>query len=118
MSWDIDLVDKNTREVLHMPEKHHFRGANYVLGGTTECSMNITYNYSPLYRKAFPDNGINIINGKTGEESVPLIAKMIGSLGDDRDDDYWKATEGNAKQPLFALLVFAAQHPEGVWEVD
>ena len=33
------------------------------------------------------------------------------------DEDYWKATEGNAKSALCGLLAFAQMRPDGVWKV-
>lgn len=118
MSWDVELVDKETKKVMHMPYKHDFRGGNYVLGGTTACEINITYNYGANYRRVHPENGITDLNGMSGKDSVPILADMIGKLGDEMSDDYWEATDGNAKQPLVAMLIFAAQNPSGVWEID
>lgn len=55
------------------------------------------------------------------EELVPKqiepLKKIIASLKDDADEDYWKATEGNAKRALCGLLMFAQLRPDGVWSV-
>lgn len=77
-----------------------------MLGGTTELWLNITYNYSKIYRRdsVFGKDGIEIIFGKTGLESIPLLEKAINALGDDVSKNYWEATEGNAKRPLVQLL--------------
>ena len=32
--------------------------------------------------------------------------------------DYWKATEGNAKRALYGLLTFARLRPDGIWDGD
>ena len=46
MSWDISLTDRVTGEVLHSDSPHMMRGGTFMLGGTTELWLNITYNYS------------------------------------------------------------------------
>ena len=57
------------------------------------------------------------LNGKTGAETIEPLKKIIASLKDDVDEDYWKATEGNAKRALCGLLAFAQMRPDGVWRV-
>ena len=65
------------------------------------------------------EEGIRAIYGKTGAESIPMLEKAIAALGDDVDNnDYWHATEGNAKRALCGLLAFARMRPDGVWEGD
>ena len=54
----------------------------------------------------------------TGAESIPVLEKAIAPLGDDVDDDYWKSTEGNAKQALLQLVALAKMRPDGVWNGD
>ena len=48
MSWDISLTDRVTGEVLHSDSPHMMRGGTFMLGGTTELWLNITYNYSKI----------------------------------------------------------------------
>ena len=48
MSWDISLTDRVTGEVLHSDAPHMMRGGTFMLGGTTELWLNITYNYSKI----------------------------------------------------------------------
>jgi len=60
MSYDIDLVNPVTGEVLQLNESHHMRGGTYALGGTTDASMNITYNYANHYKR-FGEEGIREI---------------------------------------------------------
>lgn len=56
---------------------------------------------------------------RRGAESIPMLEKAIAALGDDTDDDdYWHATEGNAKRALYWLLEFAKMRPDGVWDGD
>lgn len=135
MSYDIELVDPVTRQTLKLDAPHQMRGGTYALGGTTEASLNVTYNYAGIFRRVFsgepanaPDMmaemfdksgaGIRSIYGKTGAESLPILDRAIAMLGNDVDDDYWKPTEGNAKRALVQLRALAAMRPDGVWTGD
>ena len=57
-------------------------------------------------------------NGMTGAESIPVLQNAIANLGDDTDQDYWKATDGNAKRSLCQLLAMAKMRPDGIWDGD
>lgn len=120
MSYDISLRDPVTGEVLHSDAPHDMRGGTYRVGGTTELSPNITYNYAKCYCRddVFGSAGIKSIYGMSGAESIPLINKAIIALGDDVSADYWEATEVNAKRPLYQLLAMAKMRPDGVWYGD
>jgi hypothetical protein len=99
-------------------------GGNYNVYGTTECELNVTYNYGGLYKSVFPADGswtngpISWLYGKTGLETTPTLERGVVLLGVDKDEDYWKATEGNAGAALARLLSFAKAHPDGVWSGD
>lgn len=118
MSYDIWLVDPVTKERLETDAPHQMRGGTYALGGTTRLHLNITYNYSPLYYRAFGEKGIRTIYGMTGADSIHVLQAAAAQLGDETDSDYWKATEGNAKRPLYQLIALAKMRPDGVWEGD
>ena len=124
MSWDFDLCDPVTKKVLETEEKHEIKGGTYCVGGTTEMALNVTYNYSDIINKKMKVLGIGdkheyayYLNGKTGVETIEPLKKIIASLKDDVDEDYWKPTEGNAKRALCGLLAFAQMKPDGVWRV-
>lgn len=116
MSYDIDLKDPVTGETLQLDAPHQMKGGTYCVGGTTEASLNVTYNYSRHFYRVFGEGGIRSIYGKTGAESIPLLAGAIAQLGDDVDADYWAPTEGNAKRALVQLAALAALRPDGVWD--
>lgn len=118
MSYDIRLTHPVTGETLHVENIHHMRGGTYTKGGTRECWLNVTYNYSPFFYSLFGSEGIRAIYGKTGAESIPVLKAVMDRLGDDVDDDYWAATEGNAKAALASLLALAQMRPDGVWKGD
>lgn len=119
MSYDINLKDPVTKEVIELDSPHQLKGGTYALGGTTEASLNITYNYSEYYYKYIHNEmGIRYIYGLTGALSIPILETAIEILGDDVSEDYWEATEGNAKQALLQLVALAQLIPDGVWSGD
>lgn len=118
MSYDISLVDPVSREELQLDTPHFMRGGTYAVGGTTNASLNITYNYADQFHKVFPEKGIRQIYGMSGADSIPVLEAAISKLGDDVDEDYWKSTEGNAKRALEQLLALAKMRPDGVWDGD
>lgn len=113
MSYDIQLCDPVTREVLHLDAPHQMSGGTYVLNETDECWLNITCNYAKFYYRpnVFGEKGVRTLYGKTGAESISILQQAIAALGDD-------ATEGNAKRPLYQLLAMAQMRPDGIWDGD
>ena len=119
MSYDVSLCDPVTGTELEVDNPHFLRGGNYCPNGSTELSLNITYNYGSIFRRAdvLGKDGIPGLDGKTGAETIPLLQSAIGHLNNDVDDDYWEPTEGNAKRALCGLLSFAQMRPDGKWQV-
>lgn len=119
MSYDIDLVDQVTGKVLELDQKHQMTGGTYQLGGTRDASLNITWNYSKIFYEVIDkEEGIRFLYKKTGQESIPILEGAISKLADDASDDYWEATEGNAKRSLIQLLTLAKLRPDGIWMGD
>lgn len=118
MSYDINLCDPVTHDVLLLDEPHDMRGGTYAMGGTTECWLNITYNYAPIFRRELGEKGIRTIYGMTGAESIQLLEAAAARLADDATGNYWDATEGNAKRALLQLVALAKLRPDGVWDGD
>ncbi len=118
MSYDISLCCPVTDEVLVLDTPHHMRGGMYAMGGETTASLNVTYNYHPHFRRVLGEDGIRTLYGKSGAETLPLLEGGIAALKDDVSEDYWEATEGNAKKALYQLLSLAQMHPDGVWYGD
>ncbi len=100
MSYDISLA-------VELKEPHHLKGGTYVMGGTTDASLNVTYNYSAHFCRVMGEKGIRTIYGMSADESLPVLAKAVCALGDDTVDNYWTATEGNAKAALLDLMTLA-----------
>ena len=44
MSYDINLLDPITKEVIEINDTHLLRGATYKIGGSKELTLTITYN--------------------------------------------------------------------------
>lgn len=104
MSFDCGPLDAATNRSIG--------GGTYAYGGTTEPWLNITYNYADHFYRIWPDGGIRSLYGKTAKEIIALIDDALPQLGDDVDPDYWKSTEGNAKQALINLQSLARRVPE------
>lgn len=119
MSYDLYLLDPVTREQLETDEKHLIVGGTYAIDGTEKLWLNITYNYSEHFAKAFGHkDGVRTIYGMQAADSIPVLESAISKLGDDVSDDYWEATEGNAKRSLYGLLALAKLRPDGIWDGD
>ena len=118
MSYDIDLNCPVTGKVIEFDSPHDIKGGTYRIGGTLCAELNITYNYSTIFYKLFPEKGIRILYGMTGADSISLLTEAISKLSDDISEDYWKCTEGNVKKVLYQLVSFAKLRPDGVWNGD
>ena len=117
MSYDIYLKDPVSRDTIELDAPHHMRGGTYAYGGTSRATLNITYNYA-VHFGGLGENGIRTIYGMTGADAIAILEAAISKLGDDVDDDYWKPTEGNAKQALLQLVALAKMRPDGIFDGD
>ena len=106
MGYAIHLLDPVSHETLQAEEPHFIRGSMYPIGGTTELSLSITYNYARYYyeategderftSKVAPKGGIRGIYGKTGAESIPMLKDMIERINAKYHDEdgQWRVTE-------------------------
>lgn len=92
-------------------DRHNISGGTYALGGTSEPWFNITYNYSPFFYRLWPEKGIRGLYGMTAKQVVEELDRRIPELSGRPVDDYWAATEGNAKAALLGLRALAASCP-------
>lgn len=115
MSYDIYFRDAVSQEIIMLPYKHQMFGATYCVGGTDELSFNITFNYAGIYN----NYGFHIpqLKGMSAVAAMPILEGVISKLGDDVTDNYWEATEGNAKQALVKLLTMCRLRPDAVIDV-
>ena len=112
MSYDVDFCDPVSKKVIELDDLHFMRGGTYAIGGTKELTLNITYNYSENYSKH--NFSINDLDGKTALDVIPELERVIALLGDDVSDNYWDATDGNAKKALIQLLTMCRMRPDAL----
>lgn len=115
MSYDLYFCDPVSREVIELNDAHFMRGGTYAVGGSKELHFNITYNYASNYAKH--SFSIRNLVDKTALEAIPELERVIALLGNDVSDDYWEATDGNAKRALISLLTMAKMRPDAVIKV-
>jgi len=126
MSYDINLLDPITKKVIEINDAHFMRGGTYKMGGSTELSLNMTYNYSEILHKVIQPKstpseykaGIRSLYGMTALEATPILEAAISNLKDDVVDDYWQPTEGNVKQALNNLLTMCKIRPDAIIDGD
>lgn len=117
MSYDIDILDPATGECLEIDEPHQLRGGTYCVGGTRDLSLNVTYNYAPIFARVLGEGGVRQLDGMKVSDSLTLLEKGVSQLDGEPDADYWAKTDGNAKRALENLLALAHMGPGGVWHV-
>jgi hypothetical protein len=115
MSYDVYFCDPVSREVIELEDVHFMRGGTFAIGGTKELQLNITFNYEGNYAKH--NFSIPFLHEKTALDVIPEIERVISLLGDDVSENYWDATDGNAKKALIALLTMAKMRPDAVIDV-
>lgn len=126
MSYDINLLDPITKKVIEINDAHFLRGGTYKISGSTELSLNITYNYSKfLHQVLQPEttpsedkSGIHSLYGMTALEAIPILEAAISKLKSDFDKDYWTPTEGNTKRALNNLLTMCKMRPDAIIDGD
>ena len=118
MSYDIQLIDQDTGQIIFFDEPMFTEGGTYVVGGSHYATLNITYNYAEHFYNLFGDKGIRSFYGMTARESIPHLQEGLAVLGNDVSDDYWEPTEGNAKRALIQMLSLALMAPNAIWDGD
>ena len=115
MSYDISL-QKNKKPV---KVKKFEEGGTYVMGGSEEADLNITYNYCWFYyRYLDKKEGIRWLYGKKAKDCIERLEKAVKELGTIIFKDYWAPTPGNAGYALSILLEWAKQNPDAIFQGD
>lgn len=115
MSWWVSLDDAKGKP---LTVGRFEDGGTYVLGGSTEANLNITYNYGEHFRAVFDGMRFrDALDGKRAQDVIPMLERAVQQLGVVRSPDYWEAVAGNAGHALNILLGWARQHPEGRFSV-
>ena len=70
--WPIFIVESFTE------------GGTYILGGSNEADLNVTYNYSKRYYRVLGlGDGFRGLDGMKDEEALPILERGIAALADD-----------------------------------
>ena len=126
MSYWVSLKDENRNNVI---VDSHSEGGTYAIGGINDADLNVTYNYSGDFVRAWPEDldkrkkagdGLlgKMLHGRKAGDVIELLEKAVEKLGTDRHPDYWAPTPGNAGYALSILLTWARQHPNAVFHVS
>ena len=117
MSYDVSFYKNDEVCLLPFPPPH---GGTYCLDDDfRKAWLNITFNYADIFerhnlsivKRERQKRGTRVLEGKNAVECVKILSSIIPKMADEIDDDYWKATEGNAKMALINLLMIAVAVP-------
>lgn len=125
MSYDIAIICKCCEQPLKFETPQHLVASNVPFDPVTETILprseaktNITFNYGKHFRVALGGEGVYSLHGKPVAETLSALREAISKLGEDVTDNYWDATEGNAKRALETLVQMAeAVGVKGYWQV-
>ena len=97
MGYSLWLEDPKTGEICKGGTRQNL-GNMICLKGTPNLEFNITYNYALYFYEVegFEDNGIREIYGLTGEQSKPLLTKLVNAISlkyYNEDKDEWRMTK-------------------------
>ena len=112
MSYDIDLVDPVSKEVLQVENPHFMKGGTYQVGGSSELSL------TPSTTPSEDKTGVRSLYGMTALEAIPYLERAVSQLADDVSSDYWEPTEGNVKKALIQLLTMCRMRPDALIQGD
>ena len=116
LTWD-EAEEHFQKQIVRFDEPHMLRGGTYIIGGTAEAWLNITYNYSSFYEEFLGGKGINDLDGKSVRETIPKMMEAACKMQGKTDADYWAKTEGNARKALLDLITLGLKALDGYWHV-
>ena len=85
--------------------------------GLSKAELLVHYTFDPNYARV-GDFRIRDLHGKTGNETIVTLAKVIEMLGIDVSEDQTASTDGNAGRVAYYLLRWAVEQPEATWRVS
>ncbi len=116
MGWDVDLVlpGGSLAQVDSQSE-----GSIVAVGGSTDATMCVTYNYSPIYYEKLGYSVADYLKDKKASDTLDFLSRAVAKFGTITPTrNYWDATEGNAGHILVILAKWAKQHPTGIWRIQ
>ena len=118
MSYNVYLNDPVTGETLELDAPHQMKGGTFEIGGSYEAWLNVTCNYGKILHMVLGEEGLKILAGKTGAETLPILKAAAEKLSDNVSSNYWEPTQGNVKRAILSLAAMAKMRPDGVWQVN
>ena len=95
----------------------HEEGGTYIMGGSPEAELSMTYNYSQVY--ALLDWHPAKMDGRKALTCIPELETVVEKLGTKQyAKDYWAPTPGNAGHAMNIVLGWCRQHPKAKVEVS
>ena len=119
MGYDVCLVNKEGPVLVPRHNEGSYRqcGKNGS-EGTMAAEISVTGNYDPIYQQVTGKSLRKMLDGLLAWVTVHSLTKAVTACGTLKDDDYWKATPGNAGAIAALLLDWARLHPNAIWEVS
>jgi len=110
MNYSVRIVGNVSNEIVRLPERVKLVSGTYAANGTDICELYVTYNYSPIFRELFGENGLNRLNGMEVGEAQRLLLNASERLTSEGTksgpiSDYWKCTKGNVRRAIGYLIV-------------
>ena len=80
MGYGVSLVHASTKKTVIVDV--HTEGSTYAIGGSSNASMGITYNYAKFYYTVIDqDDGLRWLHHRTAKETVPVLKHAIEAIG-------------------------------------
>ena len=116
MGYSVELLNQ---EGVAVEVSSHHEGSNIILGeGNLEADITVTYNYSKHFGSVLIDGGLSYLDGKRAGDVIDDLQAGVTLLGTEQDNDYWKATPGNAGHILSTLLTWAKSYPNATFQIN
>jgi hypothetical protein len=89
MSYWVRVTCPCCKQTLAVGERFE-EGGTYVLGGSDQAEINITYNYGKIFYEVLGGGGISTLYGMTGTAAAPVLEAALAKIPDEPpSDDYW-----------------------------
>jgi hypothetical protein len=100
MGYSVRIVSNVSNEIVRLPERVKLVCGSYAVGGTEFCELCVTYNYSPIWRELFGENGLNRLNGIEIGEARRMLRDASDRLMSEGRRSSRLRTTGNAPRAM------------------
>ena len=112
MSWRVTLED-DKGEIVQVAL--HRQGEPCVIGDSSRALLDVAKGYDEFFLLALDEHkGLQWLTCRTAQDCEDRLRAAVEKLG---DDPQWAETQGDAGHVLGALLRWAEQYPEAVFDV-